>query len=111
MAEYIDRSVLIDKCHPVIYVGMSLGTIGVTLAEIRESPAVDAVEVVRCKDCKHRPITEDFWGIIGPEDENGELDYTCPFLCSDPFYSKIPKDEFYCACGERKMENGYCKDQ
>lgn len=57
MAEYIDKNELISKCHPVIDVGMSMKNIGVTLDEIMEIPAVDAVEVVRCKDCKYYKTT------------------------------------------------------
>ena len=44
---------------------------------IGEMPTVDAVEVVRCKDCKHRH--SDSW---------------CEYVDDD--------DNFYCARGERK---------
>ena len=44
---------------------------------LREAPTVDAVEVVRCKDCKHRH--SDSW---------------CEYVDDD--------DNFYCARGERK---------
>ena len=45
--------------------------------QIAEAPTVDAVEVVRCKDCKHR--YSDSW---------------CEYVDDD--------DNFYCARGERK---------
>ena len=45
--------------------------------DIEAAPTVDAVEVVRCKDCKHR--YEDSW---------------CEYVDDD--------DNFYCARGERK---------
>ena len=44
---------------------------------IKNAPTVDAVEVVRCKDCKHR--FKDSW---------------CEYVDDD--------DNFYCARGERK---------
>ena len=44
---------------------------------IRKRPTIDAVPVVRCKDCKHR--FEDSW---------------CEYVDDD--------DNFYCARGERK---------
>ena len=44
---------------------------------IADTPTVDAVSVVRCKDCKHR--YEDSW---------------CEYVDDD--------DNFYCARGERK---------
>ena len=45
--------------------------------QIADAPTVDAVEVVRCKDCKHR--YEDSW---------------CEYVDDD--------DNFYCARGKRK---------
>ena len=43
---------------------------------LREAPTVDAVEVVRCKDCKHRH--------------------------SDSWCEYVDDDNFYCSRGERK---------
>ena len=50
---------------------------------IEREPTVDAVEVVRCKDCKHR------------ENLLGEL------CC--PYYEDLPvEDDHFCAYGERR---------
>lgn len=57
------------------------------------------VELVTCKDCMHRPIKKDGY-IMPPEDD----DEKCPCLCEDPFYSWIPRDDFFCANWERKEE-------
>ena len=53
--------------------------------------------VVRCKNCKHRPhdkrghgVSED---LVFPDD-------VCPLQCDDPWYSKYPEDDFFCAKGE-----------
>ena len=60
-------------------------------------------ELVRCGECKHRPIKEDADGanygfnVIAP---NG--DERCPCLVEDGWYSWIPKDDFYCGYGECK---------
>ena len=51
------------------------------LDSIDSQPTVDAVEVVRCKDCKHR--YSDSW---------------CEYVDDD--------DNFYCARGERKDGDG-----
>lgn len=49
--------------------------------EIEKTPSIDAVPVIRCKDCKHRYIKNDVW--------------TCPFgLMSGP--------DGYCSWAERK---------
>lgn len=56
-------------------------------------------ELIRCKDCKHKPIIPDtihhFADIVFPDDE-------CPCKCDDPYYNWIPNDDFFCANGERK---------
>lgn len=58
-----------------------------TLERLKNAPTVDAVPMVRCKDCRHRD----------PEDHKcdcGEMERQgCPF-CVD--------DDYYCAYGERK---------
>ncbi len=56
-----------------------------------------APEVVRCKDCKHRPVDgEDTHG-FGVEFP----DYMCPCQCDDGWYNWRPNDEWYCANAER----------
>lgn len=48
-------------------------------------PVVDAVPVVRCKDCKHSYVT---------------IDARC---CSrGAFYDTAVPDDFFCGCGERE---------
>lgn len=61
-------------------------------------------EIIRCKDCKHRPIAHRasegiFWGfsLEFPDD-------MCPFECEDGWYNQYPKDDFYCAHAERKED-------
>ena len=51
----------------------------VVVAEIEQAPTIDAVPVVRCKECKHR--FEDSW---------------CEYVDDN--------DNFYCARGERKED-------
>lgn len=52
-----------------------------------KQPSVDAVEIVRCKDCKHRYHSVE-----------------CPCQSYDHFYSWMPADDWYCKKGERKEE-------
>lgn len=58
-------------------------------------------ELVRCKDCKHRPS-------IDGEYENGfDLEFPtsrCPCQCDDGWYNWMPKDDWFCPNGERKEE-------
>lgn len=61
----------------------------VLLAEIGEAPTIDAVPVVRCKDCKHRRNDED---------------YVCGHYCvkrpSNGGY--FCEDDDFCSYGERR---------
>lgn len=65
-------------------------------ALIDRQPTVDAEPVVRCRDCKHKPSGNG-------ANHNVEFpDGICPCQCEDYWYSWIPKDNFFCAWGERK---------
>ena len=57
---------------------------------IDKQPAVDAVEVVRCKDCM-------YWTRVNKH--SGK----CPFLIGEHQYAG---DNHYCSCGERREEDG-----
>lgn len=58
---------------------------------IKELPSADAVEVVRCKDCKHRVYTDD--GESCPDD------IVCDLWESDGF-----TETDYCSWGERRPD-------
>ena len=59
---------------------------------ISNLPTIDAVPVVRCKDCKR-------W-----KDSN---DGECPYhLTGDPYIDDDPEEDFFCAYGERKDDEG-----
>ena len=69
---------------------------GVCLDFIAEAPAVDAVEVVRCKDCKYFELDEDGLDVLGvckcgkiAVSYNGEI---------------YPKETDFCSYGEKKDE-------
>lgn len=66
---------------------------------VKYAPVVDAVPVVRCKDCKHRPT-------IDGEHKNGFdiifPDMRCPCQCEDGWYNWMPEDDWFCGNGERK---------
>ena len=66
---------------------------------VKYAPVVDAVPVVRCKDCIHRPIGDSCKHDVQPPKEN---DYRCPCLCEDDWYSWTPTDDWFCGNGERK---------
>lgn len=66
-------------------------------AIIDAQPTADVVEVVRCKDCKHRPHQGKMFVL--------PTDNCCPCIDPDDYYhSWMPKDDWFCAEGERKTE-------
>ena len=54
------------------------------IGEIKKMPTVDAVEVVRCKDCTSG---------------KGSTHKVCPL-----YKQGLMKDDDYCSCGERRAE-------
>lgn len=56
--------------------------------ELHMQPTVDAVQVVRCKDCKHHFV-------------DGE---NVRFNCCELNHNKVQADDWFCADGERKTE-------
>jgi len=69
------------------------------------------LEIVRCKDCKHRPVM--LWNeangdfdVLAPE-VDGKEDWRCPCLIEDdPYYSWSPNDNWFCGNGERRESDG-----
>ena len=72
----IDANALIAE-----YDRVHIGEPGKARKLIEDAPTVEAVEIVRCRDCKHR--YSDSW---------------CEYVDDD--------DNFYCARGERKDGDG-----
>lgn len=62
---------------------------------VKDMPSAQP-EIVRCKDCKHRP---DGTGV------NHDLEFPddrCPCKCEDHWYSWKPDDNWFCGNGERR---------
>ena len=60
-------------------------------------------DVVRCKDCKHRPKEPNFKTYVDGFDIEFPEGSKCPCKCSgDEYYSWYPEDDWFCADGERK---------
>ena len=79
------------------YVEVPLWLFSEIIAVLKEQEAV-----VRCKDCKHRPIKpNDYETGFDLEFPDGK----CPCQCDDGWYSWYPHDNWYCADGERRSED------
>lgn len=89
---------LIDADKLPKYTGYALSASDVAIA-VENAPTVDAVPVVRCKDCKHRPTKPEKYR------DGFDLEFpdgACPCKCEDPFYSWYPFDDWFCPRGKRK---------
>jgi len=91
----IDADALMEVYAPYEF----MADMGDAMEILANFPTVDAVPVIRCKDCKHRPI------VIDSEGNGFDYDFPderCPCQCEDGWYNWMPRDEWYCANGERK---------
>lgn len=92
MADYIDREELLKEEQIFQQYNSAIKDDdyirAVTVADIEAMPSVDAVEVVRCKDCKYRH--KDFCLRLGKLDEEQNS------------YFLIVKDTDYCKWGEKE---------
>lgn len=61
----------------------------------------DIIEVVRCKDCKHRPYKDEDGCVWAPSWD----DLICPCLCEDSYYNWMPEDDFFCKRGEKREDD------
>ena len=101
MSRWIDGEWLLNFFEP--YPNDYHTPLGTLRACVDDAPNI---EIIRCRECKHRPIKEDADGenygfnLIEPT----EGDELCPCLVSDGWYSWMPKDDFYCGYGEREGE-------
>lgn len=91
----VDALEKIDCSDGVGLSALKCDTVDDAIAAIKALSHVDAVEVVRCKDCKHRPTGENRDDLEFPDDK-------CPCKCEDYWYSWKPADEWYCGNGEQK---------
>ena len=71
-------------------------------AIIYDTPTVDAVPVIRCKDCKHWLPHEQF----GFDYDNGEYHNYCALLVpeDDDYYAFTREADEFCSRAERKEE-------
>ena len=61
-------------------------------------------EVVRCKDCKHRPKEPNFETYESGFDLEFPEGSKCPCrCCGDEWYSWYPEDDWFCADGEKAV--------
>ena len=85
----IDANVLKAKAFPEYMSGEGM----VFVQDIDETPTVDAVEVVRCKDCKHYHPMKPY------PSYNGHTNYCC--RCATV---KVGDNDF-CSYGERRDDH------
>lgn len=98
MKKLIELDAAIDAVHRNYDTILDFRSNGETVANsvediLSELPSAQS-EIIRCKDCKHRPTGEN-------RDDLEFPDEICPCQCEDFWYNWKPKDEWYCGNGER----------
>lgn len=99
MADLIDRQALLEKAGWVNLYGGNKSAHVVLSRDIHQLTAVDAVEVCRCKDCRHGIKDDDglYQCILGAEyDEE-----TGMYFGFNAWYT----EDFFCAHGERRTDD------
>lgn len=81
------------KCETFKLTGASVFLKAVGTKEIDRAPTIDAVPVVRCKDCKYGEVDD--------------ADLPAQYLCN--YHGADWNDEnHFCSYGERRINNGIC---
>ena len=90
MAEYIEREALIREIErrEALMVGDKLVSVDAMKSFIKNRPAADVVEVVRCNDCKNLV--------------NTTINANCFLICDISDMEIAPED--FCSHGERREE-------
>ena len=90
MAEYIEREALLREIErrEALMVGDKLVSVDAMKSFIKNRPAADVVEVVRCKDCKNLV--------------NTTINANCFLICDISDMEIAPED--FCSHGERREE-------
>ena len=94
MTEHIDRQAALEA------ITKSYGDIAEAEDNVRALPTADVIEVVRCKDCKHRPVEKgEYWRLEFPDE-------VCPCQEIDAdWYGRKPADDWFCANGKRNGDD------
>ena len=87
VTKYIER----DKAVKLIFLAADTGRTAKALSLLGKESVADVVEVVRCKDCRHKQVDE----IIFALSANPETALFCKRM------GGIISETFYCAAGER----------
>lgn len=90
MSDLISRSALLRKTE-TMHDGMKY-CLAVNEKHIYTAPAVDAVPVVKCKDCCHAEVVRNKGVVM--------------YIGCGYFQNTILSKDFYCANGEAKMDGG-----
>lgn len=92
MSDLISRKALLEKSHRLYesYVWEDdIGVDAVDVSDIEAAPSVEAVPVVRCKDCRHcKPVVNENCEVVG--------------CWCDEFEIVDVAENHFCSRGERK---------
>ncbi len=105
--DLISRSALIAELSKCIIIPDDYYTTGImagvseAMRKVKAAPAVEAVEVVRCKDCVHKTVTSDGMVCKHALPTKRLMDY---FIHGSVILAKVGADDF-CSYGERRADD------
>lgn len=83
----IDADRLLEPRRIGTYYHLPNGDIAIPLIDIEHAPSIDAVQVIRCKDCNH-------WTTMVERPKHGTCDQWCTL--------NVTRRDEYCSRAERK---------
>ena len=110
--DLINRQAAIDAINQICPIETEYDCTLLDRADVRcvltdlPSAQPEQPEIIRCKDCKHKPYPSDNYDY-----DNGDCgfeiifpDYRCPCRCEDEYYNRIPDDDWFCGNAERRTD-------
>lgn len=113
MDDLISRSTLLEELSKGTIITDDLYGMGImagndhAMKKIKETPAVDAVEVVRCKNCKHNGVLDVCPMCFEETVYHDEGDYPDGSECWDVYEQTVDRTVYngFCNFGERRVED------
>lgn len=94
-----------EKGEIILHIGTPYSTHIPEMMLTEERLDMTMMDLVRCKDCKHRPERLEEGKGEGFNLEFPDDNFKCPCQCEDYWYSWMPEDDWFCKNGERKDDN------
>ena len=101
MSDYISRQAAIrwvkTECNPYGKPTLDFESGKKVIEHLEQMPTIDAVPVVRCRDCKYSDAEE-----LNISSQQGHMEKRYIRFCKCDSHILVVADMHFCSCGERK---------